>query len=498
MKLGLDLEDKYYNSVKSMLNILLPDLDIYNLSELSSVEVDLVITVELELSHGITVKANLIGEKRCEEEIIDQEILESIYEQQDFARRIKHRIKLSIFRVLSNYFGHSLSPWGILIGVRPTKLGHYLLKKGFSYQEIEKKFKDIYGVAQEKIALLLQVINTERNYLLSAQETKKRISIYLGIPFCPSKCNYCSFASYPVKEHKDCLNNFLAALNYELECVGQQIKELGLIVDTIYIGGGTPTVLTAEQLGNVLNKLTEEFVTDKLREFTVEAGRVDTINQTKLKLLNKFAPTRISINPQTMNQTTLDRIGRQHTVKRVKEVFKIARQLGFENINMDLIVGLPGEKKADLTETLQQIKRLQPDNLTVHTLAIKRASQIKRNLEESKLPANKEVEQMLSLTKEAADQLGLKPYYMYRQKNTLANLENIGFAKEGKESIYNILMMEERQTIIGLGGGAVTKLLDPWDWSLKRLFNPKSPFQYIEEVEERTIEKISKLTSLIR
>nr|WP_282706915.1 coproporphyrinogen dehydrogenase HemZ [Natroniella acetigena] len=484
-----------------MLKILIPQIDLFNLNELLTEEVDLVIITELELSQGITVKANLIKEGRLKSRkvIEDEEILKKIYTKKDFERRIKQRVKLSIFKVLSKYFGSSLSPWGILIGVRPTKLGHYLLKRrGFSYQEVEKKFKDIYGVAQEKRALLLQVMKTERKYLLPPQETEKRVSIYLGIPFCPSRCNYCSFASYPIQEHRDCFNDFLVALNYELEAVGQQVEELGLTVDTIYIGGGTPTVLSAEQLEKLLNKLTEKFVTPKLREFTVEAGRVDTINQTKLKLLKRFATTRISINPQTMNQTTLDRIGRQHTVKRVKDIFNLARQLGFDNINMDLIVGLPGEKIADLAETLQQIKRLSPDNLTVHTMAIKRASQLNRNLEQAQLPSNKEVEQMLALTKDAAAQLGLNPYYMYRQKNTLANLENVGFAERGKESIYNILMMEERQTIIGLGGGAVTKLVAPGDWSLQRLFNPKSPFQYIEEIEERTTEKIAKLTTLIR
>nr|WP_282580085.1 coproporphyrinogen dehydrogenase HemZ [Natroniella sulfidigena] len=481
-----------------MLKILTPQLDLYQLSKLSTAEVDLAITVDLDLSQGIKVQASLIGNSCYQKQITDQEILADIYDQQDFAKRVKHRIKLIIFRVLSDYFDYPLSPWGILIGVRPTKLGHYLLKRGFSYQEVEKKFKDIYGVAQEKSELLIQVIKTERNYLLSPQEVKKRVSIYLGIPFCPSRCNYCSFASYPIKEHKDCLSDFLAALNYELETIGQQIKDLGLIVDTIYIGGGTPTVLSADQLENLLSKLTEKFVTAKLRECTVEAGRVDTINLTKLKLLKEFATTRISINPQTMNQTTLDRIGRQHTVERVEEIFKLARQLGFDNINMDLIVGLPGEKISDLAGTLQQIKRLQPDNLTVHTMAIKRASQLNRDLEQSELPAKKEVEQMLALTKESAEQLGLKPYYMYRQKNTLANLENVGFAKEGKESIYNILMMEENQTTIGLGGGAVTKLVDPSDWSLQRLINPKSPYQYIGEVEKRTTKKMTKLTSLIR
>jgi len=266
-----------------------------------------------------------------------------------------------------------------------------------------------------------------------------------------------------------------------------------LKVDTLYIGGGTPTVLSAEELDVLLALLKKYFIHPSLREFTVEAGRADTIDKDKLQLLKDYGVERISINPQTMNQSTLDHIGRCHTVEEVVESFNLAREIGFENINMDIIIGLPDENISDVEHTLEEIEKLNPDSFTVHTLAIKRASRLKNNLDDTDLSSATEVEEMIHLTEGLAKKIGLIPYYMYRQKHILGNLENVGYAKSGEESIYNIIMMEERETVIGLGGGAITKLVNPEDWSLERLYNPKFPGQYSSEIKERTITKVSKL-----
>lgn len=284
-------------------------------------------------------------------------------------------------------------------------------------------------------------------------------------------------------------------MEYEIKELGRKVVELGLTVDTLYFGGGTPTILSAKQLKSIISQLKKEFPLADLREFTIEAGRPDTITADKLQTFQQAGVDRISINPQTMNQATLDRIERQHTTKQVRDSFYLARELGFDNINMDLIIGLPGEQVADVEATLAAIKKLAPASLTVHTLAVKRAARLDDQVE---LPSGQEVTEMLTATKKLARELGLEPYYMYRQKNTVGNLENIGYAQPGLESIYNILMMEERQTVIGLGGGAFTKLIDPEDWSLEREINPKFPAQYIAEVKTRTNRKIEKLTSLIR
>ncbi len=497
MKVRLNIEEKYYGSVKKMLSILLPELDLYR-AEQQSEEVDLTVVTNLDTTDGIKVKSYLKEDSKLQDKIEDDEILNTFYDQRSFEKRCKERVKLSIYRLLSKYLNQPLSPWGILIGVRPTKIGHRLLDRGFTYQKIDEIFRDIYALAQEKRKLLLDVIKVERNYLPNQEEAQRRISIYLGVPFCPTRCNYCSFAAYPLQKYNKYLSGFLQALEYEIKTIGEVVNRLGLIVDTIYIGGGTPTVLSASQLDKMLDQLRSYFVTPQLREFTVEAGRADTINRAKLEVLKRNGIDRISINPQTMNQNTLDKIGRCHTVEEVVEAFNLAREIGFNNINMDLIVGLPDEGIDDMEVTLREIERLKPDNLTVHTMAIKRASDLKNNLTKTELASDQEAKKMLQLTKDTASKLDLDPYYMYRQKHILGNLENVGYAKDNTESIYNILMMEERETVLGLGGGAITKFINAKDWSIDRLINPKFPKQYIEEIEIRTAKKIAKLTTLVK
>ncbi|MFO7819402.1 MAG: coproporphyrinogen dehydrogenase HemZ, partial [Halanaerobacter sp.] len=468
MKIGLKIDSDYYGPIKGTLKVLLPeDIEIAKASQAD--DFNIIVNTKLETNNGIKVQSEVVGashsEKREKDVIIDKEILGSEYQEQDFRKRCRYRLKLSIYRLLCQYLDIEMSPWGILIGVRPTKLGHILLDKGLSYQQINDQLEDIYGVSAEKRELLLNIIRRERKHLPSSSEAKEKISIYLGIPFCATKCDYCAFASYPLAEYNKYLSQFLTALDYEIDEMSRVIRELDLEVDTVYIGGGTPTVLSAQNLKRIIKKLKTSFAINNLREFMVEAGRPDTINETKLKVLKNESVDRISINPQTMHQETLDRIGRDHTVEDVVETYSLARSMNFSNINMDLIVGLPGERQEELRLTLEEVQELQPDSLTVHTLALKRASNLKEEQDELSLASAAQIDEMLNLTRETAEKLGLIPYYMYRQKSELGNFENIGYSKPGQESIYNILMMEERETIIALGGGGVTKLVDSRDWS---------------------------------
>ena len=501
MKVGLKIDPEYYGPIKGTLNVLLPEkIEIYKAAEAKNF--DIIVDTRLDTNTGIKVISKIIGGCNSAEEIndsiVDKEILNSNYDQSDFEKRCRFRLKLSIYRVLCQYLDLEMNPWGILIGVRPTKLGHILLDQGMSYQQIDQQLEEVYGVQKNKRELLINIVRCERKYLPTAKEASNEVSIYLGIPFCPTKCHYCSFASYPIDKYNDYLADFLQALNYEIKELGAVIRKLDLKVNTIYIGGGTPTVLSSEKLEEIIRNLKKSFAIDNPREFMVEAGRPDTINQFKLKILKELGVDRISINPQTMNQSTLEKIGRGHSVEDVVGTYKLAREMNFSNINMDLIVGLPGEGVKELNLTLEEIKDLQPDSLTVHTLALKRASKLTKNKENISLVGANEINQMLKLSKETAAKLGLVPYYMYRQKSILGNFENVGYSKPGHESIYNILMMEERESVIGIGGGAVTKLVNSTDWSLEREINPKFPDQYINQVEKRTKRKIDKLTTLMR
>ncbi|WP_027339707.1 coproporphyrinogen dehydrogenase HemZ [Halonatronum saccharophilum] len=494
MKINLKVDYKYYNSVKKTIETLLPQVEIL----ISESDFDIKITTLINLEYGIEVKSCLEKDPFFDETIVDMEILKSKYNNSDLEKRVLARVKLTIYRLLTKLLDIDMSPWGILIGVRPTKIAHNMLDRGFTYKEIDREFKEVYGVSKEKRELLLDVIKLERPRLLTKKEAKNKVSIYLGIPFCPTRCHYCSFAAYPLAKHKRYLEGFLEALEYEIKEVGEALSQLELEVDTLYIGGGTPTVLKTQELDNLMESLDKYFVSSNLREYTVEAGRADTITRSKLELLEKWGVGRISINPQSMNLSTLEKIGRHHTVDQVVQAFNCAREVGFDNINMDLILGLPKEGLKEVKRTLDAIKDLDPDSLTVHTMAIKRASKLRRDIRSRELLRTDQITKMVEETKNFAKSLKMRPYYMYRQKMILGNMENIGYSKPGKESIYNILMMEERTVVIGLGGGAISKLLNPQDWSLKRLHNPKFPQQYIDEIKERTDKKVAELTSLVR
>ncbi len=393
--------------------------------------------------------------------------------------QVKNVLKQQLYLLLSEETGKKL-PWGTLTGIRPTKLPMGMLREGKSEDEISAYMKNTYFTADEKILLSIEIAKRERA-ILGNLHGAEGFSLYIGIPFCPTTCLYCSFTSYPIGKWKSRVEEYLAALKREIELTAQIYR--GKILDTVYIGGGTPTTLTSGQLAELIDYIKARFDFKTVQEFTVEAGRPDSITPEKLDTLFQCGVNRISINPQTMNGQTLKIIGRQHTVEQVREAFLLARGAGFTNINMDLILGLPGENLEMVTNTLSEIEGLCPDSITVHSMAIKRAAGMAQFLSEHGEIKSINTPQMMEAAAKAAERMGMKPYYLYRQKNMAGNFENVGYAHEGKYGIYNILIMEEIQSIAALGAGSVSKVVLP-DGRIERSDNVKDVTLFIEENEK--------------
>lgn len=392
----------------------------------------------------------------------------------------KNRIKRRLYVILKAQTGKTL-PWGTLTGIRPTKIAMTKLDEGMDEAAIYSYMKQTYFTSDEKIALSIEIAKRERE-LLSTIDYEHGYSLYIGIPFCPTTCLYCSFTSYPIGKWEGRTKLYLDALYREMEYVAE--KKRGCPLDTVYFGGGTPTALPAEDLDQLITKLKATFDFSGVQEFTVEAGRPDSITREKFAVLKKHGVTRISINPQTMKQETLDLIGRRHSVEDVKNCFHLAREMGFDNINMDLIIGLPEEELDDVRATMEEIKALAPDSVTVHSLAIKRAARLNTMKEVYKDLKIVNTQEMIDLTARYAREMGLEPYYLYRQKNMAGNFENVGYAAPGKACIYNILIMEEKQTIVGCGAGTTTKVMFPAENRLERVENVKDVEQYIGRIDE--------------
>ena len=403
----------------------------------------------------------------------------------------KNKIKRRLYLLLMERTGKQL-PWGTLTGIRPTKIALTKLEQGEAENEIRREMKETYYTGNEKINLSIEIAQKERE-LLSGIDYRDGYSLYVGIPFCPTTCLYCSFTSYPIGRWQGKMDQYFEALFKELDYVAE--KKRGCRLETIYFGGGTPTSLSPEDLDRLITKIENTFDLSHVQEFTVEAGRPDSITREKLQVLRDHGITRISINPQTMKQETLDLIGRRHTVEDVKERFAMARELGFDNINMDLIVGLPEENIEDVQATMEAVKALAPDSITVHSLAIKRAARLNTMKEVYKDLKITNTQEMIDLTAKYARELGLEPYYLYRQKNMAGNFENVGYALPGNACIYNILIMEEKQTIIACGAGTTTKRLFPEENRIERAENVKNVEQYIERIDEMIARK-DKLLSM--
>lgn len=392
-------------------------------------------------------------------------------------------VKLNILRLMSNLLSYNPSPWGILRGVRPTKIIHRLLDRGWQLPAIIERLQTVYGLDPEKAQLVTNVAARQWPFLPPAGKQSRMISVYIGIPFCPSRCVYCSFPSYPLPRDDSQLQSFLQALFRDIEATAALIRRHNLAVETIYVGGGTPTSLNAYQFSSLLSLIEKHFVGPALKEFTVEAGRPDSITVEKIRAMQRFHVTRTSVNPQTMQQKTLNLIGRQHTVQDIINIFYQIRNNANLLINMDIIVGLPGETTADVADTVEQLAALDPDNLTIHTLARKRGAGWTGSWDKYCLPEAATVAEMLAVAKARAEQMGMQPYYLYRQKHMTGNLENIGYAKPGTECLYNIQIISERQTIIGIGPAAATKAVDAATWRISSCYNAKDLNTYITDLD---------------
>lgn len=380
-------------------------------------------------------------------------------------------------------------PWGNLTGIRPAKIVGMLLEEGMSENEIRTHMKETYLISDEKLNLVMDISKREQK-LLAGMNYREGYSLYVGIPFCPTTCAYCSFTSYPIGLYIEKADSYVSALIKEIEFLGEKLK--GRELNTVYIGGGTPTTLSPKQMEKLIKSLKSNFDFSTVREFTVEAGRPDSITRDKLETLKKNGVSRISINPQTMNQKTLNIIGRKHTVEQVKEAFELARECGFDNINMDFIVGLPEETEDMVRFSMEEAMRLKPDSITVHSLAVKRASRLNTEKDNYSGMHMENSSNLMNVTYEYAEKMNMKPYYLYRQKNMAGNQENVGYSREGCEGLYNILMMGDFQDVWAVGAGAVTKLLSPDRKEGKRIDTVKNVDQYIERINEM-IERKSKI-----
>jgi len=431
---------------------------------------------------------------------IDDEILRFEYKdyckEESLVEDVKNSLRRFLFLCLKD-ITDDVYPWGILIGIRPSKIALKLLKEGNTEEDVIKIFKDRYLAHEDKAKLCIAVAKAEERIV---NKDKNNIAIYIGMAFCPTKCLYCSFTSNPISVHKKMVTPYLEALIKEIKGISEYVKEKNLNIESVYFGGGTPTAVNDKEFMMVMDEIYNNFIRDnKVKEFTVECGRPDTLTENKLQTMKACKVDRISINPQTMNDKTLKLIGRTHSSEDIKEKFKMARELGFNDINMDIIIGLPGENLEDMINTKNELIKLKPDSITVHGLALKRGSRmyeefiLKKGI---KMTSQEEIIKMYEESRSLAENLDISPYYMYRQKNMVGNMENLGYAKEGKECIYNIQMIEERQTVIALGAAAVSKVIFLEEDRLERFPNLKDLHEYISRIDEMIERKKNLLDTL--
>ena len=403
-----------------------------------------------------------------------------------YKRHAKRKFLKGVYYLMQDWKPTKL-PWGTLTGVRPVKLAHQLLRRFREDDFVRQTLREEYALEEDKARLVTEIAHRQQPLLQSVKD--KSVSLYIGIPLCPSRCSYCSFISQAVSGRDDPLiAAYLEALLIELKGALAWLQQGQWHLDTLYIGGGTPSVLSAEQISELMKTLSLNWPLETLREITFEAGRPDTITAEKLKVLKQYPVNRISINPQTMQPETLTRINRCHTVEEFYQAWQLATDLGFETINLDLIVGLPGEGEEQLRHTLAAIEPLKPANVTIHALALKRSSTLKTDTMKHQV-SDTEAAEMMNRIYAFAQTQGLVPYYLYRQKEMAGHLENVGFSKPGREGLYNILMMEEKQTIMGIGAGAVSKLYFPETDRIERKPNVKNIQIYIDRMKQQGFDK---------
>ncbi len=403
---------------------------------------------------------------------------------------VKRAIIKSLFDCLADYY-HYRPAWGILVGVRPTKLVNSLFDDGYNKRQIATILAEKYYLSNSKINLLLEICQAERPYLANLK--RNAFSIYIGIPFCPTRCNYCSFTALPAKRGSAVIERYVAALIAELKGLGEACANR--YIDAVYFGGGTPALLTAQQIDRIFAIIRRYYQTEKIREITFEAGRPELIDDVLLAVLKRNGVNRICINPQTMHDISLQKIGRSHSSDDIRRAFELAKKYRFKAINADLIAGLSGENVVMFKQSLQQVMSYQPDNITIHTLALKRGSHLAETKLDKHYGASEITSRQLQQAAVLLRQANYYPYYMYRQKQMLGNLENVGYSLMNKESLYNIVIIEEKQTILAFGAATSSKIVTA-DGSLKQLHNPKDVTLYMARIAQSIANKCTALNSM--
>lgn len=473
MKLCL-INHSFRYELEKLVRIFLPfeKIEFFDTKELSE---SLAIT---EIQENKAIAQLTLEGKRAEREYIIKDITD--------LKECELVLATALFDCFEEITGYS-SQWGLLTGVRPAKLFSRLSQVDGEANTL-KYFKDILKVSDNKISLCKETHSGEQKII--AKSTGDSYSLYISIPFCPTRCAYCSFVSHSVDKAKKLIPSYIEKLCEEIKVTAEIAKRNRLKLRTIYIGGGTPTAITAGQLKALMQTVKENFNLSKVLEYTVEAGRPDTVTVEKLRVIKEFGATRISINPQTMNDNVLEVIGRKHTAKDTKNAFLLARSLGHNNINMDLIAGLPEDTLESFKNSLDKVLSLSPESVTVHSLSMKRSSALNVNgiLPETKV--GNIASQMVDFARKKLTHNGIFPYYMYRQSKTVGNLENVGYAKRGFECLYNVYIMDETHTILACGASAVTKLREPNGDYIERIFNYKYPYEYIDRFDEILLRKV--------
>lgn len=486
-------DDRFHRPLRLISNLFFEDSKVSltpiegaQLSAQFSVSIEEIISVVVHLENNETKEVyTATGEKEYNNE-----------NEKEAFKQVKNAVSFAYLTALQEMTGIE-QKWGFLTGIRPTKLLHKSLREGMSKEDAHQMLHEEYKISNEKIQLMQQIVDCQLAVVPDLYNLQQEVSIYIGIPYCPTKCAYCTFPAFAIGANKGSVPTFLAGLHYEIKEMGKALKEMNIPITTIYFGGGTPTSITAEEMDALYADMYKYFPdVENVREITVEAGRPDTITPEKLDVLNKWKIDRISINPQSYIDETLKAIGRHHSVQETVDKFHLARQMGMNNINMDLIIGLPGEGTKEFQHTLNETEKLMPESVTVHTLSFKRASEMTQNKQKYKVADRSEVEEMMNMAVNWTEEHGYHPYYLYRQKNILGNLENVGYSKQGQESIYNIMIMEEQQTIIGIGCGAASKFINHETGAIQHFANPKDPKSYNESFEKYTNEKIAILKQL--
>lgn len=470
------ISNSFRYETENLIRIFFPQEKI-NVTEERNEEENYIISALFENEKGAKIDISLcIFEKQMHEtkdvylsDKNEDETKDSFYER---------KIALLLYDMLCTVTNYK-APWGILTGVRPAKLMTNLINK-LSKEKAESYFINELRVREDKTSLAVTVAEAESKIIANSSE--RSFSLYVSIPFCPTRCTYCSFVSHSNDSAKKLIPKYVELLCEEIKQTGEIVKKLNLKLESVYIGGGTPTALDAQNLKRVTDAISESFDFSSCREYTIESGRPDSITKEKLEVIYQSGAERISINPQTFNDSVLEVIGRKHTSKQTEDAMLLARECGFKNINMDLIAGLPTDTLESFENTLEKVLSFSPENITLHTLALKRSSTLVT--EEKEKGSADLAGQMISYASKVLYENGYMPYYMYRQSRCLGNLENVGWAKKGYECEYNVYMMEECHSVLAVGAGAVTKLKNPYSSYLERIFNYKYPYEYINDFDE--------------